>query len=149
MIILIDSSQGTITVLADNGFLWKFSEKGPHVAKCKPRKLLCHVGVNNLSKTFLYESEFHQIQSTQNELQNFEKSLKEVTSKYDQTKVIFSSVLVTKDGFVNARADILNEAMRLCCYRNNWTFMNTDNIMLCHLRDAREHWPCDSELALK
>ena len=34
MIILIDSSQGTITVLADNGFSWKFSEKYPYVAKC-------------------------------------------------------------------------------------------------------------------
>ena len=33
MIILIDSSQGTITVLADNGFPWKFSEKDPYVAK--------------------------------------------------------------------------------------------------------------------
>ena len=34
MIILIDSSQKTITVLADNGFPWKFSEKDPYVAKC-------------------------------------------------------------------------------------------------------------------
>ena len=34
MIILIDSSQGTITVLADNGFPWKLSEKEPYVAKC-------------------------------------------------------------------------------------------------------------------
>ena len=34
MIILIDSSQRTITVLADNGFPWKFSEKDPYVAKC-------------------------------------------------------------------------------------------------------------------
>ena len=34
MIILIDSSQGTITVLADNGFTWKFSEKDPYVVKC-------------------------------------------------------------------------------------------------------------------
>ena len=34
MIILIDSSQRTITVLADNGFPWKFNEKDPYVAKC-------------------------------------------------------------------------------------------------------------------
>ena len=33
MIILFDNSQGTITVLADNGFPWKFSEKDPYVAK--------------------------------------------------------------------------------------------------------------------
>ena len=33
MIILIDSSQGTITVPADNGFPWKFSENDPYVAK--------------------------------------------------------------------------------------------------------------------
>ena len=38
MIILIDNSQGTITVLADNDFPRKFSEKDPYVAKCYVNK---------------------------------------------------------------------------------------------------------------
>ena len=47
MIILIDSSQRTTTVLADNGFPWKFSEKDPYVAKWES-------DIINPSTTWLY-----------------------------------------------------------------------------------------------
>ena len=60
MIILIDSSQGTITVLADNGFPWKFNEKDPYVAKCTALMSICmkkcHAKKNIFGKVTTYQT---------------------------------------------------------------------------------------------
>lgn len=83
-----------------------------------PRVVLVHAGVNNLSKTYLYENEFQQLQSTKNELFHLEQSIQNIILQNKQVKVILSTILVTKDGFVNARAGIMNEIMKSCCERN-------------------------------
>lgn len=100
----------------------------------QPKILFIHGGVNNISKNFLFESEFDQIHDTMFQLQQLEKSILTISSRYEQTNVILSSNVVTKDGFVNARASILNDEMRKYCLKNKWIYMDNGSIKMCHLR---------------
>ena len=43
-------------------------------------------------------------------------------------KIIISAIITTKDGYVNARLDIVNAKIELCCLMHNWNLMDNTNI---------------------
>lgn len=51
------------------------------------------------------------------------------------SEIIWSSVTFTKDEFINARANILNDKIKACCHENGWTFMSNSDVAVHHLRD--------------
>ncbi len=102
----------------------------------RPLVVFVHAGVNNLSKTFLYTNEFHQMTSTIDELNAMEALLTNYVSHFVQTKVIVSHILVTNDRAINARAKIINSELQKICSRHQWLCMHHDNIYSRHLRDS-------------
>ena len=112
-----------------------------HLLKCgleeiRPGLIFVHTGVNNLSKNYLYKSEFQQIQSTLFEMGALENTISQYTETFSGVQVIFSSVTATKDGDINARALIINEQIKECCARRRWHFMDNNDIDVTHLRDT-------------
>ena len=112
-----------------------------HLLKCgleeiRPGLIFVHAGVNNLSKNYLYKSEFQQIQSTLFEMGALENTISQYTETFSGVQVIFSSVTATKDGDINARALIINEQIKECCARRRWHFMDNNDIDVTHLRDT-------------
>jgi hypothetical protein len=44
------------------------------------------------------------------------------------SEIIWSSVTFTKDEFISARANILNDKIKACCHENGWTFMSNSDV---------------------
>lgn len=101
-----------------------------------PNVVLCHAGVNNLSKSFLFHSEYHQITSAIEQLRRLECMLQSYSSVYLDVKIVMSAIISTKDGYINARSEILNDKIRLCCQRNNWVYMDNRNLTMDMLKDT-------------
>lgn len=102
----------------------------------RPGIIFIHTGVNNLSKTYLYQNEMHQIATTKSELAGLECVVSNYVSGARGVRIILSSITATKDGRINARAKDINEYIEQCCMRNGWCFMNNDNIGKADLRDT-------------
>ena len=106
------------------------------LGRFRPGIIFIHAGVNNLSKTYLYKNEIHQMSCAKFELAVLENILSSYVSESLGTRVILSSVTATKDGRINARAKYLNDYIEQCCVRNKWCFMDDRNIGTEDLRDA-------------
>ena len=106
------------------------------VKRYPPKAIFFQAGVNNMSKTYLYRNEYQQITSALDQINQLEQGLKMYPMVYLGVKIVLSAIIATKDGFINARSDIVNEKIRLCCQRNNWTYMNNDNVTTDMLRDS-------------
>ena len=102
----------------------------------RPGIIFIHAGVNNLSKTYLYQNEVHQIATTKSELAGLECVVSNYVSMARGARIILSSITATKDGRINARAKDINEYIEQCCMRNGWCFMNNDNIGKADLKDT-------------
>ena len=102
--------------------------------KFRPGFVFVHAGVNNLSKTYLYQNEKHQLASTKSELAGLENVISQYAAGVSGMRVILSSVTATKDGRVNARATDINEHIELCCAKNGWLFMDNKNFATKDLR---------------
>ena len=101
-----------------------------------PRSILVHAAVNNLSKTHLFKSEYQQISLTISEIDQLAVSLQEHSKLNPGVTVILSSVITTRDDFINARAQIINDHIELCCMERGWLYMDNINISRDHLRDT-------------
>ena len=101
-----------------------------------PKAILFHAGVNNLSKTHLYRNEYEQITCALGQIRELEKNFKDFPTIYHGVKIILSAIMVMKDGFINARSDIVNNQIKSCCERNNWTYMGNDNVKKDMLKDS-------------
>ena len=100
-----------------------------------PKVIIVHAGVNNVSKCFLYDSEYNQLCDASKQLQELTIMLQRLASEIHGVKVIISSIIPTKNDNINARSKILNDQMDYLCRENMWTFMNNSNINIHHLRD--------------
>ena len=107
-----------------------------NVQAFSPKIIIFHAGVNNLSKTYLYTNEYSQISSALAEIVQLEQLLKQYSMVYLDTKIVLSAIVATKDGFINARSNIVNEDIRLCCERNKWSYMDNNNVTENMLRDT-------------
>ena len=91
--------------------------------------------VNNLSKCYLYVNEFHQLSVAQQEFKSLTLLLQTLCTQFPQVHVILSSIITTKDDFINARSEIINEMLKQTCKENRWSFMNNANLNRSYLRD--------------
>ena len=105
------------------------------VQQHKPFIIFIHCGVNNLSKTYKYLSEFHQMSCASHELMMLENTLKTVISVHCCPRVIFSECLITRDPDINARATLFNAGLSDMCKRNAWESVKHTNIREEQLRD--------------
>jgi hypothetical protein len=100
-----------------------------------PKVIFVHAGVNNLSKCYLYVNEFHQLSVAQQEFKSLTLLLQTLCTQFPQVHVILSSIITTKDDFINARSEIINEMLKQTCKENRWSFMNNANLNRSCLRD--------------
>ena len=105
------------------------------VQQHKPFIIFIHCGVNNLSKTYKYLSEFHQMSCASHELMMLENTLKTVISVHCCPRVIFSECLITRNPDINARATLFNAGLSDMCKRNAWESVKHTNIREEQLRD--------------
>ena len=105
------------------------------VERCKPYAVVVHCGVNNLSKTYKYRDEFHQMSCAFSELSSLAGTLRMVCRLHD-AKIVLSQCLTTKDTYINARADVFNSELLAVCVRQGWNCVRHDNIQGVHLRDT-------------
>ena len=109
---------------------------GIYIRRFAPKIMLVHVGVNNVSKAYLYPSEYMQIACALDQTKQLEQALRKFSMVYQGVKIILSAIVVTKDGFINARSNIVNEQIQSCCRRNNWVYMDNHNLKAEMLRDS-------------
>ena len=100
-----------------------------------PKIIIFHAGVNNVSKTYLYRNEYEQITCALDQTKQLEQELKKFPMVYQGVKIVLSAIVVTKDGFINARSEIVNEQIRSCCRKNNWVYISNHNLTT-RLRDS-------------
>lgn len=100
-----------------------------------PRVIFIHAGVNNLSQPFLFENEYHQMSIAMRQLDNLGSTLRRLSEKSLDLRVIVSSVIKTRDDFINARSVLINDQMKFMCVKNSWFYMDNSNIDLGHLKD--------------
>ena len=98
----------------------------------RPGLIFVNAGVNNLSKTYLYENEA----STKYELTGLENVISQHTARSSCARVILTYISATKDGRVNARAIDINGRIEQSCARNGWLFMDNKNFTTEDLRDT-------------
>ena len=101
-----------------------------------PKIIIFHAGVNNVSKTYLYRNEHEQITCALDQTKQLEQELKKFPMVYQGVKIVLSAIVVTKDGFINARSEIVNEQIRSCCRKNNWVYISNHNLTTGMLRDS-------------
>ena len=106
------------------------------VSKYSPKLLLIHGGVNNLSKTHLFQNEFEQLSVTRSQIIDLEASLQQLSLFHHGMRIIISGIVHTKDGFLNARLEAINHELLQMCVRNSWYYMDNDNIHYTHLKDT-------------
>lgn len=106
------------------------------IRRYPPKVIFVHAGINDLSKTHLFINEYQQISSTIEQLTHLERLLKTYTVMCPDVRITISAIVTTKDGYINARSDVLNAEIEQCCRRNNWTFMDNGNITVAMLRDT-------------
>ena len=68
-----------------------------------------------MSKIYLYRNEYEQITCALYQTKQLEQELKKFPMVYQGVKIVLSAIVVTKDGFINARSDIVNEQIQSCC----------------------------------
>ena len=51
-------------------------------------------------------------------------------------QIIISSIVISKNAHINARAEIVNNYLQNRCRVNNWLFMDNCNIKRRHLKDT-------------
>ena len=106
------------------------------VSKYPPKLLLIHGGINNLSKTYLFKDEFEQMSVTKLQIIDLEASLQKLSLFHHGMRIIISAIVHTKDGFLNARLDVINHELYQMCDRNGWYYMDNNNIRYEHLKDT-------------
>ena len=106
------------------------------VSRYPPKLLFIHGGINDLSKTYLLKDEFEQLSKTKSHIINIEVSLQKLLLINPGMRIIMSAIVHTKDGFLNARVDIINQELLWMCIRNGWYYMDNDNIRCEHLQDT-------------
>ncbi|MES9884567.1 MAG: reverse transcriptase domain-containing protein [Sedimenticola sp.] len=106
------------------------------VSTYAPKVILIHAGVNNASKTFLYRDEYEQMSVAHAQLCSLEQCLQSIVRSANGCIVILSSIIGTKDGFINARARIINTSIEAICNKNKWYYMNNEDILISQLRDC-------------
>ena len=106
------------------------------VSRYPPKLLFIHGGINDLSKTYLFKDEFEQLSKTKSQIINIEVSLQKLLLIHPGMRIIMSAIVHTKDGFLNARIDIINQELLWMCIRNGWYYMDNDNIRCEHLQDT-------------
>ena len=84
----------------------------------RPGIIFIQAGVNNLSKTYLYQNEVHQIATTKSELAGLECVVSNYVSRARGARIILSSITAARDGRINARDKDINEYIEQCCKRN-------------------------------
>ena len=101
-----------------------------------PGFIFVNAGVNNLSKTYLFQNEMHLNASAIYQFSGLENVITKYAASFPSVKVIISSVTVTKDGRINARAINMNKHIEHCCAKNGWHFMDNENITTSDLKDT-------------
>ena len=87
------------------------------IKRVEPGIILVHAGMNNVAKTYLYRSEYHQLQSAEGEIENLVSKLAEFLKIFPKVKVILSSVTATRDVSTDRKANVMNEQLRQHCER--------------------------------
>ena len=102
-----------------------------------PFVILIHVGVNNLSKEYLFENEYQQMCVAERSLKYFASTLLQMLDVFSNrtVRVVFSSIIKTKDDNINVRAVTFNKLMQEMCFQHDWYFMDNGNIHISELRD--------------
>ena len=103
------------------------------VSRYPPNLLFIHGGINGLSKAYLFKDEFEQLSKTKSQIIDIEVSLQKLLLIHPDMRMIMSAIVHTKDGFLNARVDIINQELLWMCIRNGWYYMDNDNIRCKHL----------------
>ncbi|VDI70479.1 Hypothetical predicted protein [Mytilus galloprovincialis] len=133
-----DFKNPMVNVFSQGGAL--VSEITPQIERLTrmhpPRLLFIHVGVNNVSKSFLFESEFSQLLITTQQLEHLAHILQCTRTSDRHVSIVLSSIIRCKDEAINARSAIINEKIESLCKRNCWMFMDNSNINCRHLRDC-------------
>ncbi|WAR14863.1 hypothetical protein MAR_004968 [Mya arenaria] len=101
-----------------------------------PRVVFVHVGVNNLSKEHLYKNEFEQMTVAGCELDLLESSLLSIKQSNKLIHIIVSSVIITRNSFINARAELMNDKLQNMCGKHGWLYLNNCYLGKEHLKDA-------------
>ncbi|XP_052060953.1 uncharacterized protein LOC127701170 isoform X1 [Mytilus californianus] len=100
-----------------------------------PRLIFIHIGVNNVSKSFLFKYEFNQLWITTQEFEHLAQILQRTLESNWHVSVVLSAIIRCKDEAINARSTIINEKIEKLCKRNCWMFMDNSNINCRHFRD--------------
>ncbi|CAC5394779.1 unnamed protein product [Mytilus coruscus] len=100
-----------------------------------PRLIFIHIGVNNVSKSFLFKNEFDQLLITTQEFEHLAQILQCTLESDRHVSVVLSAIIRCKDEAINAKSTIINEKIEKLCKRNCWMFMDNSNINCRHLRD--------------
>ena len=68
-----------------------------------PELILIHAGINNVSKNHLYSNEYHQLQSTADDIGSLASSIAEYEKSFPDVRVILSFVTATRDGWIDEK----------------------------------------------
>ena len=81
----------------------------------------------------MYVNEFQQLSVTQQQFKSLFLLLQTLYTHFPQVHVILSSIITTKDDFINARSEIINEMLKQTCQEHRWSFMDNSNINCTHV----------------
>ncbi|CAC5391414.1 unnamed protein product [Mytilus coruscus] len=126
-----------VNVSSQSGaLLCEIAPKIERLIRTHPHRLIfIHIGVNNVSKYFLFKNEFNQLLITTQEFEHLAQILQCTLESDRHVSIVLSAIIRCKDEAISARSIIINEKIEKLCKRNCWTFMDNSNINCRHLRD--------------
>ncbi|CAC5391416.1 unnamed protein product [Mytilus coruscus] len=126
-----------VNVSSQSGaLLCEIAPKIERLIRTHPHRLIfIHIGVNNVSKYFLFKNEYNQLLITTQEFEHLAQIFQCTLESDRHVSIVLSAIIRCKYEAISARSIIINEKIEKLCKRNCWTFMDNSNINCRHLRD--------------